>query len=253
MGSSYRILIVDDVPLLRTIAKNYFTRNEYQLTTARTVDETIRVATAIRPHLIIMDAEMPGQDGLTGCRLIKNHPVLFTTPVILVSRDDDESIEQCWQTGCDAVLPRPLNRRELLAVAQKLLTLANRAAPRVKQNILINYGRNENLEWHDYAINISNGGLYVATDNALKVGTKLQIEMIVPGAAGPTRCRGQVSWQNTQDNSLRPDLPTGIGIEFTEMDSAARKELRTFVLDSARHLPIARSRAKKPGRGEKGD
>ena len=47
MGSSYRILIVDDVPLLRTIAKNYFNRNEFHLTTARTVVETIRLATAI--------------------------------------------------------------------------------------------------------------------------------------------------------------------------------------------------------------
>ena len=250
MGSSYRILIVDDVPLLRTIAKNYFNRNEFQLTTARTVDETIRVATAIHPHLIIMDAEMPGQDGMVGCRLIKNHPMLFTTPVILVASDKEELTEQCWQAGCDAVLPRPLNRRELLSVAQKLLTLADRAAPRIKQNILVHYGRNEELEWHDYAINIGNGGLYVATENMLKVGTKLHLEMIVPGSSGPTRCCGKVSWQNTQTNSLRPDLPIGIGIEFTALDGAARKELRTFVLDSARHRPIARSKIMKSGPGE---
>ena len=249
MGSSYRILIVDDVPLLRTISKNYFNRNEFQLTTARTVAETMRVASAIHPHLIIMDAEMPEQDGVVGCRLIKNHPMLFTTPVILVASDVDELIEKCWQSGCDAVLPRPLNRRDLLAVAKKLLTLADRAAPRINQNVLVNYGRKKELEWHDYAINIGNGGLYLATENILKVGTKLHLEMIVPGSTGATRCRGQVSWHNTQKNSLRPDLPIGIGIEFTELAGAARKELRTFVLDSARHLPIARRRVKNSGHG----
>ena len=249
MGSSYRILIVDDVPLLRTIAKNYFNRNEFHLTTARTVVETIRLATAINPHLIIMDAEMPEQDGITGCRLIKNHPILFTTPVILVANDKAETIEQCWQSGCDAVLPRPLNRRELLSVAKKLLTLADRADPRVKHNILVNYGRNEKLEWHDYAINVSNGGLYVATENKLKIGANLYLEMIVPGSVSPTRCRGQVSWLNTRENSLRPDLPIGIGIEFTELDGDARKELRNFVLDSARKLPVSRRRMKKPDAG----
>ncbi len=251
MGSSYRILIVDDVPLLRTIAKNYFNRNEFQLTTARTVAETLRVATAIHPHLIIMDAEMPGQDGITGCRLLKNHPLLFTTPVILVANDKAEIIEQCWQSGCDAVLPRPLKRRELLSVAQKLLTLADRAAPRVKHNILVNYGRSERLEWHDYAINIGNGGLYVATDNALVVGTELYMELIVPGSAEPTSCQGRVTWLNTKKKSLRPDLPVGIGIEFTVMDGATRKELRTFVLDSARRLPISLRKANRSGSGKK--
>lgn len=252
MGLSYRILIVDDVPLLRTIAKNYFNRNEFQLTTARTVEESLRVATAIHPHLIIMDAEMPGQDGVSGCRLIKNHPVLFTTPVILVANANDDLVEQCWQAGCDAVLPRPLNRRELLSVARKLLTLADRAAPRVKQDILVNYGRGDKLEWHDYAVNISNGGLYLATENSLKAGTELYLEMIVPGSTGPTRCRGKVTWMNTRERSLRPDLPIGIGLEFTEMESLARKELRTFVLDSARQLPVARRRTESPEEGDAG-
>ena len=250
MGSSYRILIVDDVHLLRTIAKNYFNRNEFHLTSASSVAETIRVATAIHPHLIIMDAEMPGQDGSAGCRLIKNHPVLFTTPVILVANDAAELVEQCWQAGADAVLPRPLRRRELLAVSQKLLTLADRAAPRIKYNILVNYGRDKELRWHDYAINIGNGGLYVATENLLRVGTRLQLELIIPGLGAPTRCCGQVTWLNTRKNSLRPDLPIGIGIEFTEMEMDARKELRTFVLDSARQLPLARRRTKKVGRGD---
>jgi uncharacterized protein (TIGR02266 family) len=238
MGLSYRILIVDDVPLLRNLAKNYFNRGEYQLTTARTVAEALRMAVAIRPHLIIMSAEMLEQGGIEGCRLIKNNPALFTTPVILVANDQEASIEKCWLSGCDAVLPRPLKRRELVAVAQKLLTLADRAAPRVEYNILVNYGPDEDLQWHDYALNIGNGGLYVATDNVLDVGDSLYLELIIPGSDESTRCRGQVTWINSGEKKLRPDLPIGIGIEFIELEGALRKELRQFVLDAARKLPI---------------
>lgn len=240
MGLSYRILIVDDVPLLRTIAKNYFNRNEYQLTTARTVTEALRVAAAIHPHLVIMDAEMPEQDGVSGCRQFKNNPVLFTIPVILVADNKEETLERCWQAGCDAVLPRPLSRRELVTVAQKLLALADRADPRIDQHVLINYGEDDTLPWHDYAINIGNGGLYVATDQILAIGTRLNLELIIPGAEGPTRCRGRIAWQNTKGKTLRPDLPAGFGVEFIELARPARKELQRFVLDSARGLPLAR-------------
>jgi uncharacterized protein (TIGR02266 family) len=239
MGLSYRILIVDDVPLLRTLAKNYFNRSEYQLSTARSVTEAIRMSTAIHPHLIIMNAEMLEQNGIVGCRLIKNHPALFTTPVILVANKEEETLELCWQAGCDAVLPRPLNRRELVAVSQKMLALADRADPHIAYNILVHYGQTEDLGWHDYAINVGNGGLYLATENPLSVGTSLHLELIIPGAAASTRCRGQVTWLNTQEKNLRPDLPIGIGIEFSELDATMRKELRQFILDAARKLPLA--------------
>ena len=250
MGLSYRILIVDDVPLLRTLAKNYFNRGEYQLTTARTVAEAMHMATAIRPHLIIMNAEMMEQDGIAGCRLIKNNPALFTTPVILVANNVEETLEKCWLAGCDAVLQRPLNRRELVAIAQKLLTLADRAAPRVEYNILVHYGQDEELEWHDYAINIGNGGLYVATENVLPVGTCLNLQLIIPGSADSTRCRGRVTWLNSPEKNLRPDLPTGIGIEFIELDGNVLKELRQFILDAARKIPIALRRTANPAGGE---
>jgi len=238
MGLSYRILIVDDVPMLRTLAKNYFNWSEYQLSTARSVAEAIRMATAIHPHLIIMSAEMLEQSGIVGCRLIKNHPALFTTPVILVANKEEETLELCWQAGCDALLPRPLNRRELVAVSQKLLALAERADPRIEYNILVHYGLNEDLGWHDYAMNVGNGGLYLATENSLAVGTTLHLELIIPGGGASTRCRGQVTWLNTQDKKLRPDLPIGIGIEFSELDATKSKQLRQFVLDSARKLPL---------------
>ncbi|MBE0502214.1 MAG: TIGR02266 family protein [Desulfuromonadales bacterium] len=250
MGLSYRILIVDDVPLLRTLAKNYFNRSEYQLTTAGSVAEALRMATAIRPHLIIMSAELLNQNGLVGCRQIKNHPALFTTPVILVANNESETLEQCWQAGCDAVLPRPLNRREMVALAQKLLVLGDRGTPRIEYKILVRYGTDDQLEWHDYAINVGNGGLFLATKNRLPVGTVLYLELLIPGVANATRCRGQVTWVNSAEKNLRPDLPTGVGIEFTELDSAVRKELQRFVLDAARKLPIASRRTSDPDGGE---
>lgn len=238
-SGQHRILIVDDVHLLRNIARNYFTSSEFQLTTARSVAESIRVALAIQPHLIIMDAEMPDIDGIYGCRQIKSHPALFTTPVILVTDNTPEQIESCWQSGCDAVLPRPLSRRDLLAVARQMLTLADRAAPRVDHPILVRYGETEELGWHDYARNIGNGGLFLDTEREVPLEKELYLEFMIPGDAEPTCCRGRVAWRNAPGGMPRPDLPPGVGIEFLDLSSALRRSLQTFVLDATRHRPLA--------------
>lgn len=238
-GDHHRILIVDDVHLLRNIAKNYFASSEFQLTTACSVVEAIRVALAIQPHLIIMDAEMPDVDGISGCRQIKNHPALFTIPVILVSDNKPEQIEACWQSGCEAVLPRPISRRELLAVSRQMLALADRATPRVEHPILVHYGETEELGWHDYARNIGNGGLYLDTKRELESGQELHVEFMIPGAPGPTRCRVRVAWQNNGAGMPRPDLPPGAGVEFLDLSTATRRSLQGFVLDATRLRPIA--------------
>jgi CheY-like chemotaxis protein/Tfp pilus assembly protein PilZ len=239
MDRSFSILIVDDVQLLRSLAKSYFTSSEFQLTTARNVVEGIRLANAIQPHLIIMDADMPGEDGVSGCRQIKNHPALFTTPVILVAANTPEAIEACWQAGCDAVLPRPLSRRELLAVSRQLLALADRAAPRVEHRILVHYGETSDLGWHDYAHNVGSGGFFLATERDLPAGLTLQLEFLIPGAPEATVCCGRVAWHNTATKALRPDLPPGVGIEFIDLSGAARRLLQGFILDATRHRPIA--------------
>jgi len=239
VGDHHRILIVDDVHLLRNISKNYFASSEFQLTTACNVAEAIRVALAIQPHLIIMDAEMPEVDGICGCRQIKSHPALFTVPVILVTDDQPQQIEACWQSGSDAVLPRPISRRELLAVARQMLALVDRATPRIEHPILVHYGETEKLGWHDYARNIGNGGLYLETERELTPGQELYVEFMIPGAPEPTRCLTRVAWKNDVNGMPRPDLPPGAGIEFLALSTATRRSLQGFVLDATRLRPIA--------------
>ena len=234
MSDRYRLLLVDDVQLLRGITKNYFNRSEFQLSTARDGAEAIRMALAIRPHLIIMDCEMPGMDGVACCREIKNHPDLFTTPVILLSENSRERIDYCWSSGCDGLVTRPFGRRELLNAARQYVTLANRAAPRINRNILVKYGLADDLEWHDYAHNLGTGGLFLATDRVFDQAVEFTIEFMIPRAENPIICRARVAWLNRVEKPRRPDLPTGIGLEFVGLDRDCRLQLQQFVLDSAR-------------------
>lgn len=234
MNEKYRLLLVDDIRLMRGIAKNYFSRSEFQISTARDGEEALRMAAAIRPHLVIMDVEMPEMDGIRCCRRIKNDPELFTTPVILVTDAGQDKVDAALNSGCDGLLVRPCGRREMLSAARQYVGLANRAAPRIERNLLVKYGSGREMERHDYAHNLGTGGMFLATERTFDVGDEFGLEFLIPRTDEPTRCKARVAWVNTPAQSKRSDLPTGIGLEFVDLDREARLALQAFVLDAAR-------------------
>jgi len=233
VNERYRLLLVDDVRLMRGIAKSYFVRSEFQVSSARSGREALQMAPAIRPHLIVIDAEMPEMSGPDCCRQLKTNPGLFMTPVILLTDNVEEKIEACWSSGCDDVLVRPFGRRELLTVARQYAALSNRTTPRIERNILVTYGTGGAMEWHDYAHNMSAGGMYLATRKELEPGSELQIEFLIPRSDQPSRCRARVAWNNREEGPVREDLPTGVGLEFIDLDPVSRRQVQRFVIDSA--------------------
>lgn len=191
------------------------------------------MALAIRPHLIIMDADMPEMDGVACCRRIKNDPELFTTPVILLAENSEEQISHGWSSGCDGLLVRPVGRRELLIAARQYVSLANRTAPRIDRNILVKYSPGDE-EYHDYAHNLGTGGLFLASERKLESGAEFSLSFFIPREGDEMQCRGRVAWVNEAGKLKRPDLPPGAGIEFVELGRDDRYKLQKFVLDSAR-------------------
>ena len=82
MGISMKrkLLIVDDEHGIVDMMRSYFSE-EYDVLTAYNGKEAIQKA-EMRPDLILLDINMPGMDGLSVCRNIRNHvgcPILFLT------------------------------------------------------------------------------------------------------------------------------------------------------------------------------
>jgi uncharacterized protein (TIGR02266 family) len=177
---------------------------------------------------------MPEMDGVECCRQIKNDPELFTTPIILLTDNDKEKIEQGWSSGCDGLLTRPFGRKELLTAARQYVALANRAAPRIDRDILVKYGSDDDKPWHDYAHNLGTGGMFLKTDRQFSEGDEFVIEFLIPRSESAINCRARIAWINAPDKPRRPDLPPGIGLEFIALDRDDRYLLQKFVLDSAR-------------------
>ena len=76
--------------------------------------EALRLARDVRPDMVLLDAQMPGLDGLGVLRAMREDPELKDVPVIMVtSHDDLEALS--LGVGAEDFILKPLDRSRLLA------------------------------------------------------------------------------------------------------------------------------------------
>jgi uncharacterized protein (TIGR02266 family) len=79
----------------------------------------------------------------------------------------------------------------------------------------------------DWATNISQGGLFINTRKPLPVGTTVKVLFQLPGASFPYHLDGRVTRVTQFDN--KSNMVPGMGVEFTGVDDAKRREIEVFV------------------------
>ena len=107
------ILIVDDDPDLRALMADYLSNSGYEVTVAGDGNETRETLAEQTIDLLTLDLMLPGEDGLSLLRWIReqNGP-----PVIIVSARGDETDRIVGlEMGADDYLAKPFSPRELLA------------------------------------------------------------------------------------------------------------------------------------------
>ncbi len=101
-----------------------------------------------------------------------------------------------------------------------------RRAARLHHDIPVAY-RSVGSFLSDWATNISQGGLFINTRKPLPVGTAVKILVQLPGASFPFQLGGRVTRVTQFDN--KANMVPGMGVEFTDVDDAKRREIEAFV------------------------
>lgn len=116
---STQILVVDDDPDLRDLLIGYLAREGFAVTGAedgRAMDAALAQAT---PDLILLDLMLPGEDGLSIARRLRQTTGL---PIIMLSaRSEDVDRIVGLEVGADDYVAKPFNPRELLARIRAVL------------------------------------------------------------------------------------------------------------------------------------
>jgi DNA-binding response OmpR family regulator len=126
MDQDNQVLVVDDDPDIRDLITDYLTAHGYGVTAVDCAD-AMRAAMADRmPDVVLLDIGLPGEDGLSLARYLREHHDLA---VIMVS-GAGESVDRIigLEVGADDYLAKPFDPRELLARLKSVLRRYQRRA-----------------------------------------------------------------------------------------------------------------------------
>jgi DNA-binding response OmpR family regulator len=110
------ILVVDDDEQLRRSVGRLLERAGYACAYASEGDEVLSAAVALRPDLILLDADMPRTSGMDALAQLRRDPRTRLTPVIFLTGRSDLSDRIMRLLGrMDGYLAKPAAPSELLA------------------------------------------------------------------------------------------------------------------------------------------
>lgn len=123
------ILLVDDSKVIREIIKIYLMNAGYQFLDAEDGERALRIARLMPVDLVIADVRMPGMDGLTFTRKLREETrtALQKLPVILLTGESDAALqEEGTRAGANAFLKKPVTGETLKSMIEQHLP---RSAP----------------------------------------------------------------------------------------------------------------------------
>jgi DNA-binding response OmpR family regulator len=80
--------------------KRNLKRKEFKVHLAFTSDEGLNLAKKEKPDLILLDILLPGKDGISFLKWLKNEPEISSIPVVVISNyDDPRAKKEAFELG----------------------------------------------------------------------------------------------------------------------------------------------------------
>lgn len=123
-----KILIVDDDDRLRRLLERFLTEQGYRVRGVENAEQMDRMLARELFNLVVLDLMMPGEDGLSVCRRLRENNNQI--PIIMLTAQGDEASRiYGLELGADDYLSKPFNPRELLARIKAVLRRQSASVP----------------------------------------------------------------------------------------------------------------------------
>ena len=104
------VVIADDDPTIRKVMKAALEKGGFEVVQ---VDNGAMACAAFAQHnpsIVLLDVEMPVQDGFSACAQIRRLPGGEAIPIVMVTgRDDIEAVDQAYKAGATDFIAKPIN------------------------------------------------------------------------------------------------------------------------------------------------
>lgn len=111
-----RVLIADDDAISRTVLQRTLTQLGHEVVAGEDGPSAIvHLLEPDGPRLAVLDWMMPGADGLTVCRAVRQRAAPYVYTIVLTARDARQDMVEALEAGADDFLTKPLDPAELTA------------------------------------------------------------------------------------------------------------------------------------------
>jgi twitching motility two-component system response regulator PilG len=115
-----KVLVIDDSNTIRRSAEMFLRQAGYEVILAEDGFDALAKISDHEPQVIFVDIMMPRLDGYQTCALIKQNPMLRSTPVIMLSSKDGVFDRARGRlAGSDRYLTKPFTKETLLEAVKE--------------------------------------------------------------------------------------------------------------------------------------
>ena len=116
------VMVVEDYDDARAMLRAALERQGYSVLEAANGREAVEIATSARPDLILMDLDLPIQDGIWATSRIRKDAALARIPIIAITAYPISfSRVKAFAEGCSEYMQKPLNLTDLKDALERLM------------------------------------------------------------------------------------------------------------------------------------
>ena len=173
------LLIVDDDERIRSLLATFLKRNGFLVNTARDAAHARRLLSGLEFDLLVLDVMMPGEDGISLCRDLRQS--LVTPILLLTAKSETEDRIAGLEAGADDYLAKPFEPKELLLRINAILRRVPASEPAVVKP--------KHLTLGPIRYDIERGEMWQGDDLVRLTATESQLMRIFSGKPGEALSR----------------------------------------------------------------
>ncbi len=184
--SDFSILVVDDNKENLKVVSNFLKKEGYQIALSLNADDALNILKENKIDLILLDVMMPGTDGFTLCRMLKENPRLQDIPVIfLTAKTETSDLVEGFSSGGVDYITKPFQKEELIARVNNHIALThakNQVTKQAEEIRKINRTKDRlySVIAHDIKSPFANISMFISTlaEGFLEPGSEEYFEIV---------------------------------------------------------------------------
>ncbi|MEJ2200263.1 MAG: response regulator, partial [Desulfuromonadaceae bacterium] len=169
----------------------------YEVVSAESGAEALNLMEVFSPDLVIFDGHLSASDGFSAMEKIKQDPRWSDLPTVLMAAGHSKTVhDEYIRFGYEGLLTTPFDLHQINVLIQEYLSIEEgkwRKKLRIpfdRPVALVHQGQTRQYQ----ALNLSEGGIYLKTDQPLSIASRVELFLPFPGRV-PLPIPGVVIYQ----------------------------------------------------------